>query len=1375
MKWHYLLVAVMLSLCFWLVSADASEPLVAWDCSAPAGSRPGDAIAIDRETFQGLGSDPLFNTLRFLPSAINDGLAARCRVAWADGQNGPGAVRLCSPSAAAEAGATLQCGAPDSSRPPTSKLSLFLRFKLTQPLSQGGGSPAFELEGTLVHLPPQVTLLLSGRGVNGRGKRLPMLRVADALPDGTAVNSTYFPTMDGEINLGQWYTLVVTWDGEQPADNNGQTGAVTATRRARMWINGVECPMQRVGHPNASPGSYTLKGPVLVGGDRSWNNAPLILDEFAIYDQLLTAPEVAQLVAHGLTGRPSPPVAPLPGYETIAALNQPQGWQEPEPGMTLGTGGNDTLTLTVNDLAVGEQRLARLKQPVPLDRQVHSVNFWACLPASLEEVGLSLSPVFADSRGQLLPGDGVDFLSSHVAAPNSRKSGLWRYVFCDPPRDKGAESLIGFAVSLTYLGGGGKLTTPHTVYLKDIGVERLDYAQTKLYYVVGNYRDNFMNTGFNGSGARALTDQSAGVAVPYVLLDNLVDQAKEGRPETLNLRVLAFDEGDRLVYSTALKDILARTVPDFLRRLPIPLTAPGTYRLQGMSSDARTGEYFTTDWVKLIVLKGPPTAAPASAPSPGLLAINPRQPFGRLEATDPRQISFVVGGDKALFPLELRYQVIPYDEFIPAWKPARALALDQKLVVMQPGTVTLPYTPRRTVELVVAELWQGNKRLDHEERPIGIRNELAKAPPLTQAAAIPTLDDLAGPGKNWLNAQLHANPGEDQAANLARNIGEVKKLTPNIGIYLSVNRVEPIPGVYDWDYLTPILDLAQSQGCRIIPYLNLKWPADWAPIEFAVDSAGCAHRGGLMWGYMIGKYLYCSGRYAPEIIRGFNQQLARRYLNHPGLGGYYFENEHMDSNNGPLTSYHEAYRADFATFLAARYGSLDKLSAAYCRPYTSWAQVRLPDADRPETVPAPVVLADFRLYQLQSAEQFLLRDEFDAVRHEDSRRPIIVYNIGNESDAFLRHVADNGGMMANGGIHSNFNMDFEYERANAVPGLRYRMEPHDMYDYDPIPHGFDEMLFGMLAMGGRGLQMHEFLPGWSTWNYAQALAPGQKTGLDKLVAARPMLAELRDAEKLHDPIGIMTLRSPQHFLGGPFEWTTWPLHCALYALSHYSPRSCPPEGRLAYLDGSKLIFIGGSVISADETAYLKRFLAAGGKVVLEASAGQTSLEHPDSATTHCLLSALGLDFFAAGEQLPGVTVPHDLYRVGPGQVLVIRRNLWNDHWYTILPAILQWAGIAERLADSADKYMQMHVLQKGQTYYLVTTHRGQQQSGYSGPPQWSGKIRFCMPLLPGQYRVTELMRAANLGSFTPEQLAAGFDAGAYEDLQMKIFRVQREP
>ena len=151
----------------------------------------------------------------------------------------------------------------------------------------------------------------------------------------------------------------------------------------------------------------------------------------------------------------------------------------------------------------------------------------------------------------------------------------------------------------------------------------------------------------------------------------------------------------------------------------------------------------------------------------------------------------------------------------------------------------------------------------------------------------------------------------------------------------------------------------------------------------------------------------------------------------------------------------------------------------------------------PARQPRKIALVDFHLFQHEVVESFV-RSQFDAIRQEDPHRPILVYRFDEESDDFLRHVAESGGMMANGGIHSDFNTEHEYERENAIPGLRYRMEPHDMMNYDPIPNGFDEMIFGMLAMGGRGMGFHIFLhglrtspttkpcsrarrPGWTSW------------------------------------------------------------------------------------------------------------------------------------------------------------------------------------------------------------------------------------------------------------------------------------------------------
>ena len=60
---------------------------------------------------------------------------------------------------------------------------------------------------------------------------------------------------------------------------------------------------------------------------------------------------------------------------------------------------------------------------------------------------------------------------------------------------------------------------------------------------------------------------------------------------------------------------------------------------------------------------------------------------------------------------------------------------------------------------------------------------------------------------------------------------------------MDLSLAEPIPGVYNWDYLTAMFDLAAEKGCRLIPYMALKWPTHWAPLEFQVDQSGCAHPG----------------------------------------------------------------------------------------------------------------------------------------------------------------------------------------------------------------------------------------------------------------------------------------------------------------------------------------------------------------------------------------------------------------------------------------------------------------------------------------------------------------------------------------------------
>ena len=457
----------------------------------------------------------------------------------------------------------------------------------------------------------------------------------------------------------------------------------------------------------------------------------------------------------------------------------------------------------------------------------------------------TMTPLFADRDGKQIAGPKVSFLSSHIGPPNSRKSGLWFYITWE--RDAKAVAMTGLCLEVYYVGGHTDVSKRRTILIKDFGLERLDYAQAPLYYVVGNYRDNFNCTGFNGAMARAPDGPDRRIAYPLHPAGQHPGPGEDGP-------AAAGERGSQRLRHPGPPGLRhppeggprhrpGRLLPSQSRfRSPPP--APIAFGASPTTPDRRI-LYDRLDETDRAQRPGPDAQ---SGPAPqGLLEINPDKPFGRLEKADPRRIDMHVGAiNPSAGPIELRYATIPYDAWLPGFSAVRNCRFDHVLPIEGPGVISQSYEPKRSVELVVAELWQGGRRVDHEERPIGIRNDFDRAPEFTRRAEIPSLDDQAGPGKNWINVQFQGNPGTDIYDSIARNIDQAKKLTPNLGFGLDLSLAEPIPGVYNWDYLTPLFDLAAEKGCRLIPYMALKWPPNWAPVEFQVDQSGCAHRLGTM-------------------------------------------------------------------------------------------------------------------------------------------------------------------------------------------------------------------------------------------------------------------------------------------------------------------------------------------------------------------------------------------------------------------------------------------------------------------------------------------------------------------------------------------------
>ncbi|MFZ2654673.1 MAG: beta-galactosidase [Victivallales bacterium] len=1369
-------------------TVQAAEPLVSWDCAAPAGIQAGEKLDLRELNIMGTGSDKSLLPLRILPPA-DLSRADACTVFWRPAADGSAAVCLAPEIAtsiypAAQRAAVIQCGSPFGAARQFNKISILLKFKLNDEMSWGGGGiQPVEINGILASIGPGLTLKISSRGGAGKNRRIPYLELKNA----NGASAVYSAESIDEVKIGQWCSFAMVWDGTAVGEDGSPSPNV------RFMMDGAEFLCGRKAGAPAQVTQIDTKGPIVIGGDRGWCSAPIDLGYFAVYDEDLSNEDVLASQAFspaapgaGKAGRPIPAdPAFSPGtFIPLAVANEASSWTGSAPGCTVSNSSGKVLSVNFTSEALGKESRILLEKPLNLDG-AESINFWACLPVDSVDYGLIVKLIAGTADGKEILLGGTHFVSTHICPGNSRKCGLWMYFHVFPPKGKGISTFNGLSIKYESYGRTNGPKTARLLF-KDFGLDRINYRGVPLYYVVSNYRDNFSMTSFNGAGGRAITNLDSGKDFPFVNLDNLVDQAKVRRPRLLNLCVYAYDDQDRLVHHMQYGKLKAAEASDFLQKIELPFKAPGTYRIKGKSYNSETGEYFTTDWVRLTIVRGKgSTADLRKVDSPGILDINQDKPFGRLEKTDNLEIAFDIKSreeNELPFPLELKYAVIPY-VVSPLWRePFRKVELDRTLAVEKAGRIFVPYEKKRDVELVIAELWKDGKKIDREERAIGVSNGIDATPGMT--AKIPDMKGIGGADRIWMNSQMHALEefcGSQSLEYVEKNIDEIRRITPNIGFNPELTRYEPIPGVYDWDHLKSFLDVAAAHDCRFVLYLSQKWPFDWASDELYMDSNGRVHNTGIVWGYLVGGHNYATGLKSPGLIGEFNRQLARKFINHPGFGAFYFENEHMVSDGSTsLPSSNDAgNKLLFRKFLSGKYKDIASLNKIYGTAYDSFDVVQIPN-DNIVRFPRRIMRADLQQYKLAAAEDFVLGSQFNVVRKEDPVRPILVYHIGMThpaSEAFYRSIAENGGMMTNGGVHSTFDHDTLRESYVSVPGLLERMEPHDMWNYEPMQNGFDEMIFGMLAMGGRGINFHIFLPTADRghpFSYDKYREPG-KNGYYKILEKWNALKELRETEKLHDPVGIMNLRHAYNYIGGAWSQGIRPLMSSLYVAGHYEVKINHPGGNLKYLDDSKVLFLTGELIDKGELDFIKASLKKGRRIVLESTSARQSFEAPDEDRKHYLLEMLGVDPLSDGARIPEIKYGHDLYRIsGGGEVLLFRSPLNGGQWNGIIPAIMAWAGIGEKMVDCDDPFMQMHVLKgNDSTYYIATTHRGYDPNAYDGPKEWNGKIRFLKPLPEGKYKVDEIWGAneENIGVMTPAELAEGFDAGKYTELQMKIFRL----
>ncbi|SMB83429.1 beta-galactosidase [Deinococcus hopiensis] len=183
------------------------------------------------------------------------------------------------------------------------------------------------------------------------------------------------------------------------------------------------------------------------------------------------------------------------------------------------------------------------------------------------------------------------------------------------------------------------------------------------------------------------------------------------------------------------------------------------------------------------------------------------------------------------------------------------------------------------------------------------------------------------------------------------------------------SRMEPRPGEYDWAWLDRAVEAYHAEGMRVVLCTPTATPPAWLirahPEILAHDTQGRVREFGSRRHYDFASPVY------REHSRRITWAIAERYGQHPAVVGWQTDNEFGCHNTG--RSYGGASAAAFPDWLAARYGTLDALNAAWgnvfwSMEYSGWAQIRPPNLT--VTAPNPSHVLDYARFASAQIRDF---------------------------------------------------------------------------------------------------------------------------------------------------------------------------------------------------------------------------------------------------------------------------------------------------------------------------------------------------------------------------------------------------------------------
>ena len=208
---------------------------------------------------------------------------------------------------------------------------------------------------------------------------------------------------------------------------------------------------------------------------------------------------------------------------------------------------------------------------------------------------------------------------------------------------------------------------------------------------------------------------------------------------------------------------------------------------------------------------------------------------------------------------------------------------------------------------------------------------------------------------------------------------------------------EPEEGLFQFDLFDRVMDLAAAYGLSVIIGTPTATPPAWLTHKY--PEVLNASKNGIV--YQHGERQH--NNYSSQIYRDFSARiagkLAEHYANHNALAGWQIDNE---LNCGISEFYSAADQTGFRTWLQNRYGTLDRLNAAWGaafwnQTYSHWDQVHL-TSPTPSNSPNPHQALDEKRFISDTVISYV-KVQVDAIREFDSEHWITTNGLFGHLDS----------------------------------------------------------------------------------------------------------------------------------------------------------------------------------------------------------------------------------------------------------------------------------------------------------------------------------------------------------------------------------------